>query len=75
MFKVYCTDPVSEQSHGHEVESLTEALRYSEGFRKLGMRFVVMVSENPDSIGKPGVDAIKDGKCPDGVEYTWVKRR
>jgi hypothetical protein len=22
-----------------------------------------------------GADTIKDGKCPDGVEYSWMKRR
>ena len=75
MFKVYYTDPVTGVSHGHELEILDEALRYAEVFRKLGMSFVTMVSENPNSIGKSGVDSIKDGKCPDGVEYSWVKRR
>lgn len=75
MFKVYYTDPVSGDSHGHELESLTEALRYSEGFRNLGMIFVTMVSENPDVVGRAGVDSIENGLCPDGVEYSWVKRR
>ncbi len=73
MFKIYYTDPVSGDSHGHELESLTEALRYAEGFRKLGMIYVTMVSENPDSVGKAGVDSIVDGICPDGVVYDWNK--
>ena len=73
MFKIYYTDPVSGDSHGHELESLTEALRYAEGFRKLGMIYVTMVSENPDSVGKAGVDSIVDGLCPDGVAYDWNK--
>lgn len=34
---------------------------------------ITMVGENSDSIGKPGVDTVKDGKTPDGVEYTWNK--
>ena len=73
MFRVYYTDPVSGYAHGHDLESLTEALRYTEGFRKLGMIFVTMVSENPDSVGKAGVDSIVDGVCPDGVAYDWNK--
>jgi microsomal dipeptidase-like Zn-dependent dipeptidase len=73
MFRVYYTDPLSGQAHGHDLESLTEALSYTEGFRKLGMIFVTMVSENPESVGKSGVDSIKDGLCPDGVAYDWNK--
>jgi hypothetical protein len=37
------------------------------------MTFVTMVSENPNSVGKSGVDEVKDGKCPDGVAYDWNK--
>jgi hypothetical protein len=37
------------------------------------MMFVTMVSENPDSVGKSGVDEIKNGLCPDGVPYDWNK--
>ena len=75
MFKVYYTDPVTNASHAHDLEMLSEALRYAEGFRKLGMSFVTMVSEDPNSVGKPGVDFIDNGVCPDGVPYTWMKRR
>jgi len=73
MFKIYYTDPVTDASHSHNVQSLTEALRYTEGFRRLGMTFVTMVSEDPNHVGKPGVDAVIDGKTPDGVAYTWNK--
>jgi hypothetical protein len=73
MFRVYCTDPLSGQAHGYDLESLTEALRYTEGFRKLGMIFVTIVSENPESVGKSGVASIEDGLCPDGIAYDWNK--
>ena len=73
MFKVYYTDPVDEQCHSHDLDTLSEALRHTEGFRQLGMTFVTMVSENPNSVGKAGVDEIKDGMCPDGVTYDWNK--
>jgi hypothetical protein len=56
-------------------EQLTEALKWSHTIRKQGFKFVTMVSENPDSVGESGVDSIENGLCPDGVEYTWVKRR
>ena len=73
MFKIYYTDPVTDCSHAHNVHTLNEALRYTEGFRRLGMTFVTMVSEDPNHVGKPGVDAVVDGKTPDGVAYTWNK--
>ena len=73
MFKIYYTDPITDWPHAHNVESLNEALRHAEGFRKLGMTFVTMVAVDPNQIGKSGVDEIKDGKCPDGVAYDWNK--
>jgi hypothetical protein len=74
MFKVYYTDPVDNQSHSHDTEELSEALRFTEGFRKLGMTFVTMVSENPNNVGKTGVAAVKDGVLPDGSKYDWTKK-
>lgn len=73
MFKIYYTDPVTNWSHAHDAVTLTEALQYTESFRKLGMTFVTMVAEDPNHVGKPGVDAVVDGKTPDGVAYTWNK--
>ena len=32
------------------------------------IRFVTMASENPDSVGHPGVDVVGD-------DYKWTKRR
>ena len=34
---------------------------------------IVMASENADRVGEDGVDEVKDGKTPDGVDYTWNK--
>ena len=73
MFKIYYTDPITNWAQSHNVETLSEALRHTEGFRKLGMTFVTMVAEDPNQVGKPGVDSIVDGKCPDGVAYDWNK--
>ena len=73
MFKIYYTDPDTDFSQSHNVETLSEALQYTEGFRKLGMTFVTMVAEDPNQVGKPGVDSIVNGICPDGVKYDWNK--
>ncbi len=75
MYKIYYTDPQTDQAYSWDTNSLTDALSLTRKFRELGMSFVTMVSEDPNSVGKPGVDSIKDGLCPDGVAYTWTKRR
>jgi hypothetical protein len=51
------------------------AMKRMEELRKEGMTHVSMSTELADSVGKPGVDSVKDGKTPDGVEYDWKKRR
>lgn len=56
------------------------ALKVSEDLRRRrregeNISHITMVSENPDMVGQQGVDTIADGKTPDGVPYTWVKRR
>lgn len=37
--------------------------------------FVTIKGNNMEIVGKFGVDAVVDGVCPDGVEYSWKKRR
>ena len=32
-----------------------------------------MASENTEHVGKQGVDAVVDGKTPDGQAYDWSK--
>jgi hypothetical protein len=44
-------------------------------FAKEVDRFVTINGNGMQFVGMFGVDTIKDGKCPDGVEYTWKKRR
>lgn len=56
------------------------ALKVSEDLRRRRregeiITHITMVSENPDMVGQQGVDTVADGKAPDGVPYTWVKRR
>ena len=74
MFKVYWTD-FTNAPQGIYTNTLQGALRISEEKRREGFTFVTMVSEDPNSVGKPGVDSVIDGKTPDGEDYTWMKRR
>ena len=74
MFKVYWTD-FKNTPQGIYTNTLQGALRISEEKRREGFTFVTMVSENPNSVGKPGVDNVAAGKLPDGEDYTWMKRR
>ena len=70
MFKVYYTDPVDDKSYGWNCTKLTDALSTAELFRTKGMGFVTMVSEDPDHVGKSGVDEVTDPNY-DG----WISRR
>lgn len=74
MYKVYWTD-FKNVSHGMYTSTLSGALRISEEKRKAGFTFVTMVSENPDVVGKQGVDAVDNGLLPNGDRYSWYKRR
>jgi hypothetical protein len=37
--------------------------------------FVTITGNGMEIVGRFGADSIKDGMCPDGVPYTWMKRR
>jgi hypothetical protein len=54
-----------------EFEDLTQAMAWA---KVLG-EFVTIKINGMELVGKFGADGIKDGKCPDGVDYTWMKRR
>lgn len=74
MFKVYWTDKFGTV-FGHEIPDMTIALQTTQILRNEGHRFVSMVSENPDSVGKAGVDSVENGVLPNGDAYSWKKRR
>jgi len=38
-------------------------------------QFVKIAGKDFEAVGKFGADSIQDGVCPDGVEYSWKKRR
>ena len=75
MYKIYFTNEWNE-ARSYDEETLTEALKVAEGLRRSTRHsFVTIVSENPNCVGKQGVDSVVDGKLPDGNDYEWKKRR
>ena len=54
-----------------EVKDLSAALAFA---KELGI-LVTINGGGMEIVGKFGVDAVKNGVCPDGVEYSWKKRR
>jgi hypothetical protein len=59
-----------------DADKMTEALAFTQ--EKRGdpcASHVTLSSENPDSVGRPGVHAVEDGRLPDGSAYGWKKRR
>jgi hypothetical protein len=74
MFKVYWTESRDDNndypcSEGFFDDQLSEALKFMEGLRATpNVGFVVMASENPNSVGKAGVAGA-------GPDYNWEKRR
>ena len=61
---------------GEVVDDMGKALARCAALRTLvDVSHVCMSSRNRDSIGRPGVDSVKNGKLPDGEDYTWVMRR
>ena len=51
--------------------TLDDAMKFAKGYNK----FVTITDGTTEIVGKFGCDEIKDGICPDGIEYSWVKRR
>ena len=54
-----------------KVLTLAEAMNLAKHMNE----FVTIKGNEMEIVGKFGTDEIKDGVCPDGVAYTWMKRR
>lgn len=52
-----------------KLDDLTSAMNWA---KELNC-FVSIKGNGMEVVGKFGVDAVKDGKCPDGVVYDWNK--
>jgi hypothetical protein len=58
-----------------EETELLLAIDKAKELRQAGKLHVIISTDFSNSVTKPGVDSVEDGKTPDGVEYTWMKRR
>ncbi len=58
-----------------ETETAFPSLDLAMKFAKELNVFVTIKSKDMEIVGMFGADSIKDGKCPDGIDYTWMKRR
>ena len=72
MFKIYWT-AANHEACSQDEALLTNALELVKEKRNAGYSFVTMVAEDLNQVGKPGVDAIVNGKTPDGQAYEWSK--
>ena len=54
-----------------ECVDLNEAMDFAKEINCL----VIIKGNGMEIVGKFGADSIVDGVCPDGVAYTWMKRR
>lgn len=54
-----------------KVLTLAEAMNVAKHMNE----FVRIVGKDFEVVGIFGADSIKDGVCPDGIDYDWKKRR
>ena len=54
-----------------KVLTLAEAMNVAKSMNE----FVTIKGPDFEVVGMFGVDTVVDGLCPDGVEYSWRKRR
>ncbi len=57
------------------VRGKSEDLSIAMEMAKYVDEFVTITNGDMEFVGRFGVDSIKEGICPDGIEYTWKKRR
>lgn len=62
---------VKSNTDTREFETLALAMDWA---KELGT-FVTIKINGMELVGRFGADSIVDGKCPDGIDYTWKKRR
>ena len=54
-----------------KVLTLAEAMNLAKHMNE----FVRIVGTDFEVVGIFGADSVKDGMCPDGIDYDWRKRR
>lgn len=73
MFNVYWMEQGSARNELFQDHEMTQSLKFMEALRTRqregeSIHFVTFASENPNSVGLPGVDVT-------GPDYDWKKRR
>jgi hypothetical protein len=73
MYRVFWLELDEARSEGFGSDALATALAFAEALRRRqragdAVAFVTLASENPDHVGRPGVD-------DPAADYAWVKRR
>ena len=58
-----------------EVETEVVDLEAAMALAKVLDKFVVIRGNGMEIVGRFGADSVENGDCPDGVEYSWRKRR
>jgi hypothetical protein len=64
MYKIYFTEPKSEQPFAVTTQYLEHALKSCENLRRDGMLYVTMVSDYSDMVGKPGASGTDSNYVP-----------
>jgi len=62
---------VKSKTNTQEFETLALAMDWA----KQSGEFVTILINGMELVGRFGADSVVDGKCPDGIDYTWKKRR
>ena len=62
---------VKSKEDSKEFETLALAMTWAKTIDE----FVIITVNGMEIVGRFGADSIVNGKCPDGVDYTWKKRR
>ena len=62
---------VKSKTKTKEFETLDLAMMWA----KTVDEFVTITVNGMEIVGRFGADSVVNGKCPDGVDYTWKKRR
>ena len=67
---VYWISELSDTASSYWTDNMTEALAFMQILRANSInKFISMASESVENVGKMGVDAVVDGKCPDGGDF------
>jgi hypothetical protein len=68
-YRVYWTDDEGINARDFTPDKMSESLKFMNELRANPKNcFVTFVSENPNSVGKPGITEV-------GSDYSWTKRR